>query len=47
LCIMILAPNFQPKNPEIFGMLHSMGRLTFLALEKMRYPYPHRIPKGA
>jgi len=41
---MILAPIFRPKILEIFGMLHSMGRLTFLALDKMRYHYPHRRP---
>jgi hypothetical protein len=42
---MILAPIFRPKNSEILGMIHPMGPLTFLALEKKRCPYPHRIPK--
>jgi hypothetical protein len=41
---MILAPIFQPKITEILGMLHSTGRLAFLARDEMRYHYPHSVP---
>jgi len=46
LCTMILAPIFQPKILEIFGMLHSAPPLGFLALEKMRYHYLTMIDRG-